>query len=81
MSQSIKFDWTLTAEELTNCVAGTALAEQLIHELSREPEYILRPDIASIFHSIISKGHLHTEAAKGFISKMNFAIRQYQYTE
>ena len=77
MSQRIKFDWSLTAEELTNCKAGSALAEKLINSYGNDPDYILREDTAKIFHTMVTKNQHATPAGKGFLAKINFALAEH----
>lgn len=80
MSYRNTFSWSLTAEELTNCTAGTLLAEKIVDAFSGDPNYILRTDIACIFHTMVLNNHHATPAGKSFIAKINFMLNQHVYT-
>ena len=79
MSEKIEISWRKTMDRFESSVEGVALAERLIESLASDPEFYFRKDILDIFTNISESGKLQTEAAKGFLAKINFALKTHAF--
>lgn len=69
--------WSFTSDELQSSRNGVGLAETYIKSLSNEANIHQRTELAVIFSQMQQMNQLHTPAAQGFISKINFVLKQY----
>lgn len=77
MKMGNQLQWKFTFDELQNSRNGIALAESYMHSLVSETNIHHRTELATILAEIKQQDHFSTPAAQGFISKINFALKQY----
>lgn len=77
MSSINQLQWSFTGEELQSSRSGTCLAERYINSLADEVNIHERTELANILTAMKQQDQLTTPAAQGFISKINFALKQY----
>ncbi len=77
MTYRSEIEWNVAVDDLDSSSAGLMLAERFIASLTLDSNIHQRDDLVKILSYLQFNRLENTKEAQGFISKINFVLREY----